>query len=52
MPPKQPLHEQAMPPGEAPLYVAEVTVIAPPNVKIIIQQRSTNATSETETRQP
>jgi hypothetical protein len=47
MPPQQPMHEQEIPPGEAPLYVAEVTVIVPPNVKVnILQTGVQNATSE------
>jgi hypothetical protein len=44
MPPKVPLHEQAEQPPQPKTYIAEITIIVPPNVKVNIQERSTNAT--------
>ena len=49
MPPQQPIHEQQQP--QPPQQIIQITVIVPPNVKVNIQHRSTNATPETETRQ-
>jgi hypothetical protein len=48
MPPQKPLHEESQGQAEP---VIEITVIVPPNVKVKIQERSTNASPETETRQ-